>query len=421
MLTPGRLRYLKATLICGAIAAFVSAGLFELGAFRALDAKLATFLGLPAAPTVEHLPQLWFILFFSFGIAWTTVDIARHSLKLFIAAVAFFEVVTAVWVLNLHGRFFTPFASLFAITLAYASGLSYSLTAAGRRKQILRDLLGDRVAPAKFHALLDSNTPANFTGEVREATVVVCEIFNHDALLEKLGTKEYVEMTNAFLRHAADFLVNRGGYLDECDGESLRVLFGVPLTDPEHSIHACEAALELQLRMDDLNRECHTRWGHKLDFRTGINSGEIVLAAYGSRRLGAVSTSGEPVEFARRLCAANTIYGSRILLGSGVFSQAEKTVEVRPMELIQRHRDDPTLEEVYELLAIRGKLTPEETHRRDLFWKGIVFFREQKWDDAMTNFRLAQELFPEDGPSAFYLRRVEQVRAGVASLDWAKT
>jgi adenylate cyclase len=91
------------------------------------------------------------------------------------------------------------------------------------------------------------------------------------------------------------------------------------------------------------------------------------------------------------------------------------------MGLIQRHRDDPTLEEVYELLAARGKMTPEETTRRDLFWKGIVFFREQKWDDALMNFRLAQELFPEDGPSVFYMRRVEQVRAGVASLDWAKT
>jgi hypothetical protein len=61
----------------------------------------------------------------------------------------------------------------------------------------------------------------------------------------------------------------------------------------------------------------------------------------------------------------------------------------------------------------------DETTRRDLFWKGIVFYREQKWDDALTNFKLARELFPDDGPSEFYIRRVEQLRSGVGSLEWS--
>ena len=39
---------------------------------------------------------------------------------------------------------------------------------------------------------------------------------------------DYVALNNSFLRNAADFLVERGGYLDECDGESLRVVFGSP-------------------------------------------------------------------------------------------------------------------------------------------------------------------------------------------------
>jgi adenylate cyclase len=308
-----------------------------------------------------------------------------------------------------------------AILLAFGGGVFYSRTAGGSRKRVLRHLFGDRVSAQMFQALVDSDAPINFDGDLREATIVVCEIFNHDALLDSLGTKDYVAMTNAFLRNSADFLVERGGYLDECDGESLRVLFGVPLEGREHASRACDAALDLQTRMDALNRECETRWGSRLDFRIGINSGDVVLAAYGSSRLGGVSISGEPVEFARRLCAANTIYGSRILVGSGTFALAEETIEVRPMELIQRHRDDPSKEEVYELLAGRGELTADETTRRELFWKGIVFYREQKWDDALTSFKLAQELFPDDGPSEFYVRRVEQLRAGVASLDWSRS
>ena len=91
-----------------------------------------------------------------------------------------------------------------------------------------------------------------------------------------------------------------------------------------------------------------------------------------------------------------------------------------PDKLIQRSRDNPAREEVYELLGSRGEMSMDECTRRDLFWKGIVFYREQKWDDALTNFKLARELYPEDAPAEFYIRRVEQLRNGVATLDWSK-
>ncbi len=419
MLKGARLRYLKVTLVCGAAAALIAAGLFELGAFRGLNSHLAAFLGYASEPTVDRASQYWTIIFLAFGVAWTTIDLGRYTLKILVAAAAFFEVITATWVFNLYGHFFSPFAPMLATLLAVIAGLIYSGTEAGSRKRVLRLLFGERVSTNMFYALVDSDTPVEFAGELREGTVIVCEIFNHEALIETVGTRDYVSMTNAFLRHAADFLVERGGYLDECDGESLRVVFGVPLPDSQHASRACDAALDLQARLEGLNRECDARWGNRLDFRIGVNSGEIVLAAYGSRRLGGVSISGEPVEFARRLCSANTIYGSKILVGSGTFALAEETIEVRPMELIQRSRDNPAREEVYELLGSRGEMSMDECTRRDLFWKGIVFYREQKWDDALTNFKLARELYPEDGPAEFYIRRVEQLRNGVASLDWS--
>jgi class 3 adenylate cyclase len=421
MLTPIILRYLKVTLICGSLALLVAAGLFELGAFRELDTQLAAFLGFPTTPAIPRGPQYWFVLFFAFGIAWTTVDIARIGLKLAIAGAAFAELITGVWALNLYGIFFSPFASLTAVAIAFAAGMVYTMTSAGRRKRMLHPLLGNRVSGPMFNALVDSNAPVKFDGEIRQATIVVCEIFNHAELLAALKTQEYVAMTNAFLKNAADFLVERGGYLDECDGESLRVVFGVPLANPDHAVLACKATLDLQTRLDAVNSECEQRWKSRFDFRIGLNSGEVVLAAYGSRRLGAISLAGEAVEFARRLCAANNIYGSRILVGSGAFALAGEKYEVRPMELIQRHRNDPAREEVYELLASQGQLSPDDCTRRDLFWKGVVFYREEKWDDALANFKLARELHVEDGPADFYIRRIEQLRMGVPNLDWAKS
>ena len=73
----GTLRYLKVTLISGALTALLAAGLFELHVFSGLDATLAGFLARPSPPVVDRGLQYFLILLFSFGIAWTTIDLNR--------------------------------------------------------------------------------------------------------------------------------------------------------------------------------------------------------------------------------------------------------------------------------------------------------------------------------------------------------
>ena len=412
------LRYLKVTLICGSLAVLLALGLFELGAFRKLDAALATFLARPSPPVVERGLQYSLALLFAFGISWTTIDIERLPFKIGVALAAIAEVLIGVWVLNLFRVYYSPFVTIVAIPAALVICLGYAQTATGSRKRTLLTLLGDRVSPRTFGNLLEGDTPIKFDGEVREATVLVCEIFNHEELLATLRTDNYVAMTNSFLQNATDFLVERGAYLDECDGECLRVLFGAPLHDPGHALHACDAALELCTKLEAVNRECVAVWGKMFDYRIGINSGDVILAAYGSRRLGALGVSGEPVEFARRLCSANSTYGTRILIGAKTFSMAEEGIEVRPMELIQRHPDNPNREEVYELITHRDRLTEPQRARRDLYWKGVVYFREHRLDLALTTFKEAREKYGEDTAADFYIRRIEQTQQGLPVLDW---
>jgi class 3 adenylate cyclase len=411
-------RYFKVTLLIGFLVSLLLIGLDRAGVFGALDQRLFYFVGGGDLHPVPRLSQAILAVGLAFGIAWTTVDINRLSLKCIIAGGALIEVLTATWVVNLFGFFFSPFPSLLAVTLSFAAGFAYAHTTGGSRKRMVHSIFGDRISDRTFHTLIDSDVPLNFEGDRCDATVVVCEIFNQEQLANSLPVNNYVAMHNAFLRNASEFLVERGGYLDECDGESLRVIFGTPAPDASHAITGCEAALALAARLEEVNRECAQIWKQMFDFRIGVNTGEMIVAAYGSRHLGSFSVSGEPVEFARRLCAANTIYGSRILLGAETFSFAESAIEVRPMEIIQRHPETRQREEVYELLALRNVLSSEELERRDLFWKGIVYYREQLWDEALSLFYSARAPNGSDGPVEFYIRRIEQLREGLPSLDW---
>ena len=414
---PNQVRYFKATLILGFLVAGLVALLLALHAFAPLDAALADFLKLPAPGAGHPLVQYALGIVFAFLLAWTTIDIPRPSLKHVVAFAAFMEVLATTAIFQLFGHYFSPFASLAAIAGSFTLGFFYSRSEAGSRKRILRQILGDRVSEDTFKKLIDSAEPLNLEGERREVTIIVCEIFNHDELEDALPAPDYVALTNSFRRNVADLLVECGGYLDECDGESVRVVFGAPLHDSHHGANACAAALALEDRLNAVNRECHTIWKQMFDFRIGVNSGEMVLGAYGSRRLGNYSVAGEPVEFGRRLCRANLIYGSRILLGAGTFYFAEPSIEVRPMEMIQRF-DDGSREEIYELLGMRDVLSYEELERRDLFWTGVVYYRSQLWEEALDVFYSARAPKGADGPVEFYIRRIEQLRTGMAALDW---
>ncbi len=391
------------------------------GAFYKLDGWLGVFLGqgVPAADG-RSVSQYAAVLLLAGGIAWTTIDLNRPTMKILIAFAALLEVVGMTVVLNLYDIYFSPCAPVTALLVAFVGGMLYARTSAGQRKRILDEVFGDRISRGSFNQLLDSNQQLRFAGEVRTASVVVCEIFNHDELMEQLATEHFVAATNLLLRRGADFLVEKGGYLDDCAGETLRVIFGAPLDDENHAERACEAALELATELDAVNVECMQRWNQALDFRIGVNSGEMVCAAYGSKRLGTFSVAGEPVDFARRLAAANTIYGSRILIGSHTMELSPQAVEVRPMELV-RTRDERSREEVYELLGLHNTLPDDALARRDLFWKGIIYYREQLWEEALQHFRAALPADGIDAPLEFYIRRTEQLKEGLPSLEWSGT
>ena len=412
------MRYLKITLLFGFLVSVLVAGLYELGAFMRLDDGLWSFMGRISGHPPRHTwVQYAVFVSLAFGIAWTTVDINRPSLKAVVAAGALIQVLGVPWVLNFFDHFFSPFPGSLAVVLSFGAGFAYSRSDAGKRKRTLRVVFGDRLSRKSFVTLVNSDSPLNFEGELRETTIVVCELFNHDAMAEVLPVADYVAMTNAFLNACSDFLVDKGGYLDECDGESVRVIFGAPIEDKDHATKGCQAALELSKRLENVNLECEIKWHHKFDFRMSVNSGEVVTAAYGSRRLGSFSVAGESVEFARRLCSANMIYGSRLLIGPETYSLAAESIEVRPIELI-RGKTAQSCEEIYEILGMKNVLSIEDLHKRDLFWKGIVYYREKQWEDALDHFAAALSMGLPDAPIEYYIRRIEHLRTGTPTLDW---
>jgi class 3 adenylate cyclase len=313
-----------------------------------------------------------------------------------------------------NGLFFDPVPVILGLLISLAVMFLFRRTRAGAREPALRRLFGQRLRPAIFRKLVDGAVPVSFPGELHEASVLVCTVHNHVELMGVLSPADYVAMMNLYLRAASDFLVDVGGYLDECSGESIRVVFGVPLPvegGANHAAKAARAAIDLSARLDELNRECDRLWQKRLDFRIGLNSGEMVSGAFGGARAGRYSVSGPVVEFARHLSAACAQYGCRILTGPLSFEMASAAVEARPIDLLQRAGSRRRVE-LYEFLAPKDSLSPERERSRDQFWKGVILFRERKWEEAIKAFTSARIPGIPDMVLDHYLERVERARRG---------
>lgn len=392
------MRIYKAAFVYGALSASLAAFLFTMGAF---EPWTRTVFGSDAP--APHCPQWLGAVLLGFGLAWTTLDIRSVTLKAAIAAVALIETATLSWLLAWHGIFWPPFTALVAGAAAFLLGLLHSVSRAGRRRRLAEEILDGKISSATFEQVLESGQPFPFAGEERQATVVACRFFNRAELAETLPAADFVALTNAFSRTVSEALKEAGGVIVEGDGEHVHAVFGALLGDAGHAGRACRAALALLPKLDAFRHTCREAWGADPDCRAAVESGPVIAGVFGMPGNGGFGIVGEAFDAARRLCQANLFYGTRLISGSRAFLAARAEIEARPADLVWNRE---LREEIYELLAPHGGLSPEALQRRDAFWKGVILFRSRRWEEALAVLGSLDERETDDPLLRFYLEQL---------------
>jgi adenylate cyclase len=231
---------------------------------------------------------------------------------------------------------------------------------------------------------------------------VLCfRVLNHPDLAHETDGVKFEEISARMQRSVSEFIVSRGGYLDDADAQSLQALFGFPLADEHHSLHAAQVAAALRPHLSTLALEVEQVCGKKPRFGVALASGEAMCGLLGMDDFQSFSASGEACDFAGRLCGLNAIYGSRILLSAKTYSKVKENIEVRPMEMLYGPSHQP-LGEVYELLAEKGTLPEADARARDAFWQGVVQYRQGDNDKSLQSFQNALVEGREDAPVRYF-------------------
>src|SRR5262245_62483673 len=71
------------------------------------------------------------------------------------------------------------------------------------------------------------------------------------------------------------------GTVNQVMGDGIMALFGAPVAHEDHAVRAGYAALRIKEAMAGLAQQHEVRLGVRINFRIGLNSGEVVVGTIG--------------------------------------------------------------------------------------------------------------------------------------------
>jgi class 3 adenylate cyclase len=399
-------RSLITTLVIGFAVAIVVAVFHATKAITGFETAVAQLVSdyAGAARVVGEKWQYFFVLVTAVGVAWLSLrNLPRlRSYPLF--GFLLVELVVLSWVCSLYRIFFQPVPCILAVAFAVVAAEGWSAFLRRDRSHLVRTIFANRLSTKEFRRV----HKGAFDGQAKvyEASVVVCDVVNRHRFTSSSDPARFAETIAKFIRETADGLIERGAYLQAADGEGVVAIFGFPNPTGQHAQDAVRAVLELTKKFRERRQDEEKSFADG-EMHAGISSGGVIAGALTDNAHPALLTSGEPIELARRFCALNHRYGSKILIDTPTFDSVSEAIVARPIDFVSGTNSHDRLE-IYEPLCLASEAKPEHVARRDSFWSGVVLYRERRWAEAYSEFQKARAPEGDDDPALqFYLRRLE--------------
>lgn len=190
---------------------------------------------------------------------------------------------------------------------------------------------------------------------LRQATILFADLRGFSALAAAYPPATVFEVLNRCFVRMSEIATAHEGTIDSFIGDAIMVVFD----DPRRGV-AC--AVEMQIAMDDINRDHRSAKLPELDIGIGINSGAVVSGVLGSKLYSVRTVVGDEVNLAARI-EAFCLRG-QVLVSEATYRQCEGFAEAgEPMEVHVKGRSGGVaLREVYGIPSL-GKRVPRQERR----------------------------------------------------------
>jgi len=203
-----------------------------------------------------------------------------------------------------------------------------------RRESVTNANLLRQFSPRVAERLLSSGR-LRLGGERCEATILYSDFRGFTKLAHDMEPDDIVEMLNEYFGHLVPIISTYKGMVDKYMGDAILAIFGSPEPDPEHHIHAVQAAVTMQAAIAKLNAELQARGAPNREIGIGVHCGEVVHGFVGTAERMEFTVVSDAVNRASRYCQAAA--GGEVLLSPAMYERTWNILEAERISIPTKH------------------------------------------------------------------------------------
>jgi adenylate cyclase len=280
---------------------------------------------------------------------------------------------------------------LMSTTAIYLTLIFTSFVREQRQRKQVRSQFAQYMSPALVEQLAQSPEKLVLGGEERELTIMFSDVRGFTTISEsyKHDPQGLTALMNRFLTPLTNAILARKGYIDKYMGDAIMAFWNAPLGDNSHEVNACDAAIDMLEKIDELNsvREQEAKdGGHAfipINVGVGLNTGLCTVGNMGSDIKFNYSVLGDSVNLASRLEGQSKEYGFPIIVGSKTALAVKDKFAILELDFIMvKGKKEPEV-----IYAIAGREDTAQSGRfqrlRNLTIEMLACYRGRDWDGAL--------------------------------------
>jgi adenylate cyclase len=307
--------------------------------------------------------------------------------------------------------------------LTYAVITAYRVVVEQRHGRSLVRALASVTPPSVAQEIARDPDRVRLGGERRTLTVLFTDLKGFTSFSESVPPELLSRIINEYLQAMTLAVFRHNGTLDKFIGDAVMAFWNAPLDDPDHALHACEAALDMQAALASLNDQWAAEGLPPQRMRIGIHTGEASVGNMGTTWRFAYTALGDTVNLAARLEPLNNEYGSWICISQETLDAAggPRRFLTRFLDLVSvKGKQKPAA--VFELLGLASdtQLVEHYAPVLDAYHRAMVLYQAGSFGAAGELFRLAQQSNGTEGdaPSAVFVERCLALAASAPVVNW---
>ena len=230
-----------------------------------------------------------------------------------------------------------------------------------KANRFIRKTFGRYLSKDVVDTILESPEGTTLGGEKREVTVVMTDLRGFTATCERLPAEDVVTILNIYLETMTEIALKYQGTINEFIGDSIVIVFGAPIMRKDDAKRAVACAVEMQVAMEEVNRQCAEHDYPNIEQGIGINTGEVIVGNIGSKKRTKYDVIGHNVNLASRI--ESYTVGGQIFISESTYQACGNILKIEDhMEVMPKGIKKPIT--IYEVRGVWGDyhvFLPEKT------------------------------------------------------------